>query len=208
MNGIRKAGASGVVTGPRGGKYVRTASGNLRSVQHDVSFTNHKPAIHKSNEFAQYHLNKQDIGKILKDWPHAAKWEPKLEGKAAVSSTGFHGTTRFREKLSQPLREFLDKSDSRSSPGRVLYHGVGRDDVGANALKVRGQVVKYDPYHPDPDVRKAPQGKFGEVHSHYTLNVVDKAQGKKILQEIHDSLEEGGKAIITVRRDLDKKRVK
>lgn len=37
--------------------------------------------------------------------------------------------------------------------GPLLYHGVGRGEVGATALGRLGPVTRYDPVHPDPVVR-------------------------------------------------------
>ena len=55
-----------------------------------------------------------------------------------------------------------------------------------------------------PEKRKGGEDKdYGHIHSHYTLNVVTKAEGKKIIQHIYDLLSEKGKAIISVRRDVD-----
>ena len=54
-----------------------------------------------------------------------------------------------------------------------------------------------------PEKRNEGKKEYGHIHSHYTLNVVNKATGKEIIQHIHDLLSGDGKAIISVRRDID-----
>ena len=59
----------------------------------------------------------------------------------------------------------------------------------------------YDKYHEDPKVRELPKGLFDVVHSHYTLNVVNKETGHEILSHINSLLKNGGHAVISTRRD-------
>lgn len=152
-----------------------------------------KPVKESTGKFAQWHVSKDDLANILKNWDSVG-WD--LRGNSRPSSEEkFHSTAISRNKLSTPIESYLKHNKPQ---GRVLYHGVGRDDIGAKALGAE----KYDPFHPDENVRKAPTGNFDEVHSHYTLNVVDKDTGKKILEHIHGLLNDNGKAVISVRRDL------
>jgi ADP-ribose pyrophosphatase YjhB (NUDIX family)/GNAT superfamily N-acetyltransferase len=150
----------------------------------------------KKGLYATWELSKQDLKNILKNWDKHT-WEYASASRPSASEK-FHATARSRQSLSAPVSDYLKSKGA--TKGRVLYHGVGRDDVGADALNAE----KYDPFHPNPEIRKQPSGKFDEVHSHYTLNVVDKDTGKGIIQHLHDLLNENGKAVISVRRDLPK----
>lgn len=151
------------------------------------------PVKEAKGKYAQWHVSKKELGQILKDW-HKVKWD--LRGKSRPSTeTKHHATAITRQKMSLPIASYLAHNEPK---GRVLYHGVGRDDIGAKALGAE----KYDPFHPDPAVRQPPKGPFNEIHSHYTLNVVDRAQGHKILSHIHSLMAPEGKAVISVRRDL------
>jgi hypothetical protein len=151
------------------------------------------PSRQSTGKYAQWHLTKEQLGHILKNW-HKVKWEQR--GDSRPSDEGkFHATAISRNKLSTPIEGYLKQNKPKS---KVLYHGVGRDDVGAKALGAD----RYDPYHPDEKVRQAPKGPYDEIHSHYTLNVVDKPTGYNILKYIHGLLKPGGKAVVSVRRDL------
>lgn len=116
----------------------------------------------------------------------------------------FHPTACGRRFAPTPLRDFLEALDTRKKPGRVLYHGMGRDVLGLEAMSRGGrdEVVGYDPFHPEPERRLFPLVKFDEVFSIYTLNVVPAVEGISVLGEIYDVLKSNGKAIIAVRRDL------
>jgi hypothetical protein len=116
----------------------------------------------------------------------------------------FHPTAISRKRAPVPVRAFLESLDSRTAPGRVLYHGIGRDEPGLEAMGRDGRdvVVGYDPYHPEPGRQAAPSGEFDEVFSIYTLNVVPALEGISVLGEIYDVLLPRGKAVIAVRKDL------
>jgi len=152
-----------------------------------------RPTEERPGRYAQWCLTREQLASIIGDWTRVRWWwcsvsRPSTEGK-------YHATAKARKSLPAPLARYL----THNSPlGRVLYHGVGRDDLGAKAL--RADV--YDPHHPDPQVRVLPTGPYNEIHSHYTLNVVSGEVGYAILKHIHDLLSEGGRAIISVRRDL------
>jgi len=171
-------------------------------MQYDVRFLGPQPAIERAGEFAQYHLSKVALSGILANWPLSSQWIAKSPGRKA--SGQYHPTAISRSRVSAPLREYL--AGVGSANGMVLYHGVGRDEIGAQALQMRGQVMRYDPHHPDAEVRQHPAGPFDEVHSHYTLNVVDADTGHDILTQIHAVLSDRGVAVVTVRRDLDRRR--
>ena len=169
-------------------------------MQYNVEFPGIRPAIARTCEFAQYHLSKVALSGILANWPLSSQWIAKSPGRKA--SGQYHPTAISRSRVSAPLREYLARVGSAN--GMVLYHGVGRDEIGAQALQMRGQVMRYDPHHPDAEVRQHPAGPFDEVHSHYTLNVVDADTGHDILTQIHAVLSDRGVAVVTVRRDLDR----
>lgn len=116
----------------------------------------------------------------------------------------FHPTACGRRASPAPLRAFLEALDFRKTPGRILYHGMGRDVLGLKAMSRGGrdEVVGYDPFHPEPERRLIPLVEFDEVFSIYTLNVVPAIEGIAILGEIYDVLKPDGKAIVAVRRDL------
>ena len=171
-------------------------------MQYNVEFLEVQPAINRSRDFAQYHLSKIALGNLLVEWPQSVRWTTKSSSRKTDGK--YHPTAISRTRLSAPIREYLTRVGR--ADGKVLYHGVGRDEVGAKALLTRGSVVRFDPYHPDAEVRRRPVGYFDEVHSHYTLNVVDAETGRAILTEIYTLLTATGFVIVTVRRDLDRRR--
>ena len=151
------------------------------------------PAYEKRGRYAQWHISRENLWKILQNWD-CVQWDRCSDSRPSALGK-YHATAITRNTLSAPISGYL----ANNTPiGRVLYHGVGRDSIGASALGAE----KYDPYHTDPEVRNPPSGRFDEIHSHYTLNVVSKEQGYQILSYIHDILNDGGKVVISVRRDL------
>lgn len=152
-----------------------------------------QPSEEKKGKYAQWQVSKEQLGDILNNW-HKVQWDHRSMSRPSVEGK-HHATAISRKILSTPIAGYLAHNKPH---GRVLYHGVGRDDVGAQALGAE----KYDPYHPDPKVQQQPKGPFDEVHSHYTLNVVNKDTGHAILKHIHGLLGNNGKAVISVRRDL------
>ena len=154
-----------------------------------------RPSEERPGKYAQWCLTKKQLASVIGNWSSGGvqwRWcsdsRPSTEGR-------YHATAIARKSLPAPLARYL----THNRPiGRVLYHGVGRDNLGARAL----QSDVYDPYHPDPQVRALPIGSYDEIHSHYTLNVVDSETGYAILKHIFDLLAAGGRAIISVRRDL------
>lgn len=174
------------------------------ALQSNVVFVGRAPDLERPGDYAQYHLSKPALHSILERWASSVRWEPKIPIAPSSSARGFHRTTRYRRALSAPLRDYLAQC-SGPIGGLVLYHGVGRDAVGATALEQLGPVTRYDPFHPDPAVRQRPAARFLEVHSHYTLNVVSREEGRLILREIEEWLLPNGRLVVTVRRDLDRR---
>jgi len=159
-----------------------------------VVFSSVKPSISNA-KFAQYILSKKDIETILTNWSKHT-WELKSGGEVkAVVQKHFHPTARDRYSLTVPIAKYLEK---HTPTGKVLYHGVGRDALGAQTLNAES----YDPFHPNHEIRQEPRGHFDEIHSHYTLNVVNPEEGRDILVQIHALLTATGKAVISVRRDF------
>jgi len=71
-------------------------------------------------------------------------------------------------------------------------------------LKEGGDLDKYKTkVETPPEKRGEGKKEYGHIHSHYTLNVVTKEKGKEIIQHIYNLLSDKGKAIISVRRDVD-----
>jgi hypothetical protein len=122
-------------------------------------------------------------------------WELKYGAMKAVVRKHFHPTARCRQSLTVPIAKYLEK---HTPADKVLYHGVGRDALGAQTLNADC----YDPFHPNAEVRQEPKGHYDEIHSHYTLNVVSSEEGREILIHIHGLLKSNGKAVISVRRDF------
>lgn len=77
--------------------------------------------------------------------------------------------------------------------GSALDYGCGK---GQCAIEL--EMDKYDP-HFWPD---EPRQKYDTVTCHYVLNVIDKAEQKKVLESILSLLNPKGRAYITVRRDI------
>jgi len=152
-----------------------------------------------TSSYALYVLSVEDLKRVLREWDKVS-WVKEAGDVRDPEDGEFHPTAIARPSAPAPIRDFLKKGEPRKS-GRVLYHGVGRDESGTKALSMGGKrtVQIYDPYHEDEKVTKVPEGKFDEVHNHYTLNVVTKAEGKKILQEISKLL--SGVLVVSVRRD-------
>lgn len=158
------------------------------------------PDLHQ-NGFVLWVLTKQSLGIILRYWPAFVTWQPVVpQTFASCRRCIYHPTAITRRSPPAPIRAFLTAAEAAKPHRRVLYHGVGRDDVGARALTLRGDVRLYDPYHPSPLVRKAPEGQFDEIHSVYVLCVVDIETGRHILSTIFHWLSPTGIAVVSVRR--------
>jgi len=99
-------------------------------------------------------------------------------------------TAILRNKASAPARMLHELGLLQ---GRCLDYGCGKgDDVRAYGM------VGWDPAH-SPG---RPRGKFNTVVCSYVLNVVAPKDVPNILQDITSLLKPGGRAYLTVRRDL------
>jgi len=162
------------------------------------------PAIKKPNYYL-WVLSRDTVASLLiNNVSLRGGWKLATSNTREASIGRFHPTARARTATPAPIREFLRVVDDRKCRGRVLYHGVGRDDAGTYAMSREGrdEVHAYDPYHPIPTYCVMPGWSYDEVFSIYTLNVVTPKVGIDILGEIYDSLKPSGKAVIAVRRDL------
>jgi hypothetical protein len=160
-----------------------------------------KPTLSKGG-FRLYKMSKKELGAAMRQLD-SASWQKVFEKTTSKQGKlgDYHPTAISRRTAPAPLKA----APPRRSCRRALYHGVGRDDAGMKTLKRRcDTVVAHDPHHPDASVRAKPRGKFDEVYSIYTLNVVDKAEGKKVLKGIYDALDDDGEATIAVRKDTCK----
>jgi len=195
--------------------------------QYHVSFKSFPPdpKLSRGGSWAAWKLDKKQIAHILKNWDSEAQWDYSMEGKK-TRAEGRHSSALPRTKTNAPVQHMISKGELPSDQS-ILYHGVGQDWPTARALSgndpakhnvdyrsinninqvadlVRGgknKVEMYDKFSDYPELTKLPEGQYDQVHSHYTLNVVDKDIGKQVLKEIHSKLKDNGKAIITARRD-------
>jgi len=151
-----------------------------------------------NSSFALWDLSRSELGALLKahgtvSFERASRGATESRGRRR-----FHSTAVSRKSVPRPLRGArLGRCE------RALYHGVGRDAPGLAALRRRCRAVAaFDPYHPDPAVRRRPRGKFDRVLSIYTLNVLNSSEGRRALADIHSLLRKDGRALIAVRRDV------
>ncbi len=99
-------------------------------------------------------------------------------------------TAITRKGISVPMK-YLDKNGLLV--GRKLDYGSGRGfDADAFGME------RFDPNH----FPTMPQGKFDTITSNYVLNVVHPSQVDKLVADIKKRLNKGGKAYISVRRDI------
>jgi len=153
----------------------------------------------RRSSYALWRLSKPELKAVIRNWDKVG-WIRKIETPREPRPGHYHPTAIARKKPPVPLREGVRHFGACK---RGLYHGVGRDQPGVELMKEYcGQVVTYDPYHPTPAVTQKPAGKYDEVVSVYTLNVVEQPEGKEILREIYDALKPDGHATIAVRRDI------
>ena len=171
-----------------------------------VSFNGYSPsaAFSKPGHWIQYHLTRDMLNQIISGWDTAASWSLSRTTRKIIKPGHYHPAAKNRAKPAAPIIAYLRIAKDDKNPKNILYHGVGRDAAGASALARGGinTVSVYDPFHPDEKVRTLCAGPFDEIHSHYTLNVVDKPTGKLILTELHTLLRDGGIAIVSLRDDI------
>jgi len=124
---------------------------------------------------------------------------------AAMTLPSTGGKAISRAKLSAPAAYALDEDMIR---GRVLDYGSGRGGdverlrkVAAVGLTDLSAVEAYDPNHGPTE---SPIGPFDTILCTYVLNVVDLATEADILRALFVLLAPGGRALISVRRDLDR----
>lgn len=104
------------------------------------------------------------------------------------ASTAIHRTAP-----SLPLRWLVEQGHIPLT-GRCLDYGCGHG-IDARALAIE----RFDPqWFP---VR--PEGKFDCVLCSYVLNVLPPAERKDVLADIRKLLKRGGRALLTVRRDIE-----
>ena len=169
-----------------------------------------------NKKFAIYEMDKAELFTCAGHTDISIReWRPvvnKTKRKSLTTKKGFHNTAIARKTVPAPIQWFVNRYNPRKTHWDILYHGCGKDDIGTEALvdygfiedhrKSSTTVCRYDPYHPDPEVRKFPTETFDEIFSIYVLNVVPQNEGRKILREIYSLLKPKGTAIIAVRRDI------
>jgi len=180
---------------------VRVPNPNVRrgsrGSQACVSFRK-KPA-RSDGTSATWEFTKPELAQILENWDEEVSFAEHTVGTASPFVTA-----RARKAPAAPIREALKSNPAPEGQCKVLYHGVGKDRPGAEAIGRGGQcqVSSYDKYSPETELQKKPTGQHNEVYSIYTLNVVPETEAKEIVQELHDRLKPGGKAIVSTRRDV------
>lgn len=170
-----------------------------RGSQACVSFR--KKPTRSNGGFATWEFTKPELAELLANWNREVSFGQHTEGTASPWVTAIP-----RPKAALPIREHLKKGPRPPSKCRVLYHGMGKDKPGLAALRRSGacEAAGYDKYSPNDDERVLPGGKFSEVVSNFTLNVVNEAEAKQVVRELHDKLRADGRAVITTRRDVCK----
>lgn len=107
-----------------------------------------------------------------------------------------YNTAISRKIASVPLRYLEDKGYLR---GSVLDYGCGKS-TDFRHLKKAGYIAEaYDPYWRPTDLTGMA---FDTVLCTYVLNVVNTEAEDEILRSIESLLRKGGRAFITVRRDV------
>ena len=102
-----------------------------------------------------------------------------------------HKTAITRNTVSRPMRYLAGKALIQ---GEALDYGCGKGfDADACGMK------KYDPYF----APECPVDQFDTITCNYVFNVIDSPFEREILLErLQELLKPGGKAYITVRRDI------
>lgn len=109
----------------------------------------------------------------------------------------YHPTAIARGEASAPVRHLWTHARGLFR-GTVLDYGCGRGaDVAA--LRARG----YDPWHPDPAMRREPTGQFGTVLLTYVLNVLPPRPRVAALVRAAARVRPGGYLAVTVRPESD-----
>jgi ubiquinone/menaquinone biosynthesis C-methylase UbiE len=126
---------------------------------------------------------------------HASRVLDTVQEMAEPAASLAHKTAIARNQASVPVRWLNSKGLLR---GRILDYGCGKGDI-VRFLNPPG-AEQYDPYfHPEQ-----PQGVFDTVYCGYVFNVIPREHHKTLLRTLWRYLAPGGKAYITVRRDIQK----
>jgi 2-polyprenyl-3-methyl-5-hydroxy-6-metoxy-1,4-benzoquinol methylase len=108
-----------------------------------------------------------------------------------------HCTAIRRKQASFPTRYLWEKG---LIAGKVLDFGCGHGQDVRFLLEKGLQVKGYDPHY-EPEW---PREKYDTVLCHYVLNVLLPEEREAVLETIPHLLKKGGKAFLSVRRDLKK----
>lgn len=163
--------------------------------------------LFRNRNYALWKLSPDGISEMLANIK-GLTWTKANDTKMAYkTSKGYHSTAIRRFTPPAPLQKYLDTYNPLLRVGGyMLYHGVGKDDVGWRAISSWSPfslVTAFDPYHPNTEIQKKPNtNTFDEIFSIYVLNVVDKKAGYQIFEDLLTWLKPHGHAIIAVRKDL------
>ena len=104
-------------------------------------------------------------------------------------------TAITRKKFSLPFLYLVEHRFIDLLNDDILDYGCGK---GYDAIT--GMLRKYDPHF----FPKMPKGQFDVVICSYVLNVLPKEKEAEVIRDIKKKLKKGGRAYITVRRNLKK----
>jgi hypothetical protein len=142
-------------------------------------------------------MSKSDLAAVLSKWGSEVSSVPHTQGESNP-----YATARHRSAPAKPITDYLKRAPKPKGSCRILYHGVGKDSPGLKRLSRRCETAGYDKYAPDADLNKMPAGLFDEVFSVFTLNTIPKSEARQVVQQLHDKLKPGGKAVISTRSDV------
>ena len=116
-----------------------------------------------------------------------------------VNNPVSHLTARKRSVISKPLKDLIGL---RLLKGSILDYGCGKG-FDSRSLRVRGHKCdSFDPhYQPNIDRTK----RYDTILCTYVLNVIpSEHERQRVCRDIFTLLKPGGRAYISVRRDIDK----
>lgn len=109
-----------------------------------------------------------------------------------------YNTAMSRKGPSSPVKLLESKG---YIAGRILDYGCGKG-ADLKFLQEKGYSASgYDPYWLPNDIG---QERFDTILCTYVLNVISEDEAFRVMEKISSTLSEGGKAFLTVRRDLKK----